>query len=107
MNKEEILAKSRKENKNQDEYEKYVLSRAGHIAMAVGGVLCMLIILFEAIFTDSPALTPWAIYLTMTGTTLLIKYHYLRKKHDLVFGLLQLAFATAMLILHIIKIMGW
>ena len=51
MNKEEILAKSREENKNQDIYEYDVLKSAGSIATRIGLILCCLISLLEVIFT--------------------------------------------------------
>ena len=44
MTKEEILEKSRQENKNQDEMERYAMARAGKRACAVGGLVCMAIV---------------------------------------------------------------
>lgn len=43
MNKEEILAKSRRDNAAQDERELQIHQRAGMISKAVGAVLCALI----------------------------------------------------------------
>ncbi|MBE6836172.1 MAG: hypothetical protein J5877_02465 [Clostridia bacterium] len=105
MNKEEILAKNREDNKNQDEMEKNAFSNAGRTACAVGGILCMVILLLEVILTDNgPSLSLWAIYLSMTGTMLLVKYKSLRKTHELIFGLIQLALAVVFLVLHIMRI---
>jgi hypothetical protein len=41
MNKNEILDKSRKENKKLDEMERDALYRAGYMASVVGGLLCI------------------------------------------------------------------
>ena len=106
MNKEEILERSRKENKNLDEMEKNALARGGQRACAVGGLVCMAIILLETIFAKQVSLIPWAVYLSMTGTALLVKYSQLRKKHELIFGLLQLAMAAVFFVMYVIRIAG-
>ena len=41
MNREEILARSREENKNRDEMERDAFSKAGQRACAVGGLVCL------------------------------------------------------------------
>ena len=104
MNRDEILEKSRKENKNQDEMERDALAKAGQRACTVGGIVCMVVILVEAIFTGSVNFSTWAVYLSMTGTMLMVKYLRLKKKHELIFGLLQLALAAAFLIMYIVRI---
>lgn len=104
MNRDEILEKSRKENKNQDEMERDALVKAGQRACAVGGLVCMVVILFEAIFADHVNFSTWAVYLSMTGTMLMVKYLRLKKKHELIFGLLQLALAAAFLVMYILRI---
>ena len=105
MNKEEILAKSRAENKGTDEREKLVLIKAGQIAFTVGGVMCMLIALFNSILSmvdhggtrADPKLNTmlWSIYLSMLGSLFLYKYIKLKKKHELflAIALLMIAFA--------------
>ena len=105
MNKEEILAKSRAENKGQDEREKQVLIKAGQIAFTVGGVMCMLIALFNSIFSMvdqggtrfDPKLNPmlWSIYLSMLGSLFLYKYIKLKKKHELILAIALLTISLA------------
>lgn len=53
MNKDEILAKSREENKIVDEYETHVRLRAGKISKAVGVALASILVLVDAIVLDS------------------------------------------------------
>jgi len=75
MNREEILEKSREENKKMDEREKNALTVAGQRATAVGGLVCMAIILLNACLDryNNPATwAVWGVYLSMTGTTLLM-----------------------------------
>lgn len=107
MDKKEILEKSRKENKNQDEYEKYALAQGGQWAMAVGGVICMFIALFDAVTETHFPLVPWSIYLSMVGTSLFVKSRYLHQRNKMAFGVLLLLLAVVMLVIHICEIMGW
>ena len=102
MTKEEILEKSRQENKKHDEMERDALARAGKLACAVGGLVCMAIIVLEAIFSDRVSMSTWAVYLSMTGTMLLMKYLRLKKKHELVFGVLELALAAVFFVMFVI-----
>ena len=52
MNKDEILEKSRQENKHKDEMEKEVFLKAGQRSCAVGSIICALIIVLETFFAD-------------------------------------------------------
>ena len=105
MDKEEILKKSRNENRNLDEMEKETLLKAGRLASGIGGMLCMLIMLIEiCLSAKGPSLCLWTVYLSMTGTTLLVKYKSRKKKHELFFGLLEIALAIAFLVIHIINL---
>ena len=104
MNKDEILARSRNENKNRDEMEKEALAKAGQKACATGGLVCVLVIILEAVFTRQVNMSTWAVYLSMTGTMLLTKYSLLKKKHEMIFGVMELILAAAFLIMYVIKI---
>jgi hypothetical protein len=107
MNKDEVLERSRKETKNQDEMERDALAKAGQKACAIGGLVCASIIVLEAIFSDfanQVTFAAWAVYLSMTGTMLLVKYIRLKKKHELVFGILQLAVAAIFFVMYVIRL---
>lgn len=104
MNREEILERSRKENKNQDEMEKDALAKAGQRACAIGGLVCMVIILLETIFAESVNVSTWAVYLSMTGTMLLVKYLRLKKKHELIFAVIQLILAAVFFVMYVIRL---
>lgn len=104
MNKEEILEKSRRENKGRDECERDALAQGGKIAAAVGGVVCAAVILLEAIFSDFASYSTWAVYLSMTGSVLLVKFAKMRKKHELIFGALQILLALVFFAIYITKL---
>lgn len=70
MNRDEILARSRKENAVQDERELQIYYRAGSIAKAVGCSLCVWISAFVTIMYDHLGIVSsacWIIYLGMSA----------------------------------------
>ena len=85
MNKNEILDKSRKENKKLDEMERDALYRAGYMASVVGGLLCICLPLLESIL-----MRKINIFFAMDATMLLVKFFYLKKKHELAIALVLL-----------------
>lgn len=98
MSKEEILSKSRAENAGTDEREKAAIAYGNKIACIVGGLVCAVIIFYDAFIGRSQSFATWAVYLSITGTTFFVKYLKMGRKHELFFGLLQLASALAFLI---------
>ena len=107
MEREEILAKSRNENKNQDEMERGALAKAGQYACMAGGIVCGVILLLEAVLGDVSgrvSCAVWSVYLAMTGTMLLVKFIRLHRWHELVFGLLQLALAAICFVLYALRL---
>lgn len=106
MNKNEILEKSRQENKGRDEFEKYTIDAASSKAVAVGGILCCVIIFIEAFIFNKVSFNMWAVYLAIAGTTLLVKFHYRRKKHELIFGIMELILAAVFVTIHFLSLGG-
>ena len=106
MNKDEILERSRRENKNMDERERDALAHAGRTASAVGGMLCAVLVVLEAILAERMNLAIWAVYLSVTGTTLLVKFLRLRRKHELIFGVIQLALAAVFAVAYVLQLAG-
>lgn len=102
MNKEEVLAKSRAENAGTDEREKAAIAYGNKVACIVGGLVCAVLIIYNALVSGKQSFGTWAVYLAITGTTLFVKYLKLGRKHELIFGLLQLALALTFLILEFI-----
>ena len=104
MNKDEILEKSRQENKHKDEMEKEVFLKAGQRSCAVGSIICALIIVLETFFADNVNLSILALYFAMTGTMLLSKYSKLKKIHELIFGSIQLVLSAICMVLYIMRL---
>ena len=106
MNREEILQRSRNENSNMDEWEQRIVTRAGFWATFVGGLMCSLVIILNIFLGDGVSFSTWAVYLSLTGTMLLVKYPALKKKHELVFGVLKLALAAVFMVMYIVRLVG-
>lgn len=70
MNRDEILAKSRIENKGADEMAKQVQLKAASISRAVGFVLCIVGAALDGIFLDNGliGLVCWTVYWGMLAT---------------------------------------
>ena len=104
MNKEEILERSRQENRKRDEMEADIFARAGQLATAVGGIVCMAVILLEGFLAGRVNYGTWAVYLSMAGSMLLGKYRRLNKKHELIFGIAELALAAAFFVMFVLQL---
>lgn len=106
MKKEDILEKSRKENKNKDIAELEVIYRASNIAGRVGMLVCCVIVVLEIIFTGQPNLSSWAIYFSILGTLMLVKYIKLRRRHELWIAILYIACFILFFIAYVLKLTG-
>ena len=92
VNKEDILALSRKENDGKcDERESFIVSKASKISQAVGGLICVLLAFLTGFVVDKPeiALCSWLVYFAMSATEHWILYSKLKKRVDLIFGVIS------------------
>ncbi len=88
MNKEEILAKSRKENKTMDEMELGAQAKAGKLAMNIGAVVCMVFVLLETLRTGKTNHLLYAVYLCMLSVFHFATFKNIHKKKDFIYGIL-------------------
>ena len=93
MDRDEILAKSREENKDWDFVEAEVLNRANSIALSVSLTICALISVLHSIFRDSVDYAVWTVQFGMMATVVLVKFSRLRR-HELLLGLLYAGFSV-------------
>ena len=89
MNKDDILAKSRAENRGSDEYEKFVLEKAGKLSSQAGLIMCCFIATYSVIRTDRMNNGCWAIYFSISATLYWTKYIHLRKRHELAMAVIS------------------
>lgn len=83
MNKEEILAKSRAENKNKDVYEYEILKKANSCAVIVMMIFAAVFFIVQIIVGEGMNWGMWALVMSTSMTTFWVKYIKMRRKHEL------------------------
>lgn len=88
MNKEAVLAASRKENKNQDLADAEYIRQASRVAYAVGCLVCCLICLLQWAFTKTINWGCWVVNFSILGTVFLVKFIKAKKRHEILVAVL-------------------
>lgn len=105
MNKEEILAKSRKENAGKDEYENKVIADGSRLALFVADIFVIVVIAIELIAHLRPSLGIISVVFSMSAVLFWYKYAKLKKRHELFVALLYTVISLAGLALWIYQIL--
>ena len=100
MNREEILAKSRKDYEKNDEYLVDALTKAGKISSQVGLIVTAIIVAGDQFVFNTYNYGAQAIYFAIMGTMNIVRYKYIKEKKDLVFGIIFSIGAILSLIAH-------
>ena len=106
MDKDEILARSRKENKDMDFVEAEVRAKANGVALNVGIMVCGLLSILRIIFLDTLDYSAWTVYFSALTATMIYKYVKLRKRHELVIGLFYGVCFVMFFILYLKNVLG-
>ncbi len=106
MDKNEILAASRKENQNKDLVEMEIAYKAGSIAARVGAAMCFIISVIARAVTGEYLLSPWVIYFCIVATHWAVRAFNTRKRSDVVLCLLFSAVFVTLLVLLILQLVG-
>lgn len=101
MNKEEILAKSRAENKNKDVYEQEVLKQASKGAVVVQLVLAAVFVVTQILVGEGLNWGLWALVFSANMTTFWVKYIKLRRNHELLMAVVYTILVSVMSGYHI------
>ena len=106
MEKEEILAISRRENKNRDLAEAATAQQAGNIAGRVGACVCCLVSVVFVWATGTMLYSPWVIYFSILGTHSLVEYRKKNRRTDLTLTILYFAMFLLFLVLFAVRLVG-
>ena len=106
MNKEEILEKSRAENRNKDIYEQEVLKQAGTSAVIVMMVLATIFFAAQIFVGGGMNWGIWALVFSANMTTFWVKYIKLRRKHELVMAIAYMILVFAFSGCHIYSLIA-
>lgn len=101
MNKEEILEKSRAENRNKDIYEQEVLKQASTSAVIVMMILATIFFAAQIFVGGGTNWGIWALVFSVNMTTFWAKYRKLRRKHELVIAIAYTILVVAFSVCHI------
>lgn len=101
MNKEEILAKSRVENKNKDMYEQEVLKKGQGIAIIVTAILATLFCVIQIFVGGGFNNGLYALVLSGTMATFWVKWFKLKRRHELVMAFVYTIIVIALSACHI------
>ena len=106
MTKEEILAASRKENKNQDIVEAECLKQASKIAYIVGCLTCILVCTLQWVITRNINWSCWVVNFAILGTVFLVEAIKLKKRHELFMALLDYGLCIFLIIEFVLSLRG-
>lgn len=106
MNKEEILAKSRKENKDQDIYEKEVLKEAGNAGAICASVLCLIFFATQIFVGEGTNYGLWAIIFAIQAGGFTVKAVKLKRKHEIVIAIMYVVVTLMMAAGHMYNLIS-
>ena len=106
MEEEEILAISRRENKNRDLAEAATAQQAGNIAGRIGACVCCLVSVVFVWATGTMLYSPWVIYFSILGTHSLVIYRKKKRKTELTLTILYFAMFLLFLVLFAVRLVG-
>lgn len=106
MDKDEILAKSRKENKDMDFVEAEALAKANSIALSVGIMVCGLLSVLSAIIKEHVDYAAWTVYFSALATQMIVKYVKLRRRHELLIGLFYAVCCVMFFVFYLRDVLG-
>ena len=101
MDKDEILERSRKENKDMDLVELEVINKANMIANVVGMVVCAALTVIHAILQKRMDNSAWTVMFSIMATVMLVKFIRLRRRHELIVGLGYLALSIFFFVFYL------
>ncbi len=99
MKKEEILEKSRMENKNQDVYEKEVVKEGGNVGAATAAALATIFFVIQILLGEGMNYGLYAVVFSVPTSRFIVKAVRLKRKHEIAvaifYALLTLAVSAA------------
>ena len=96
MNKDEILAKSRAENKNKDVFEQEVLKQASRSAVVVQMILATIFFITQILANKGINWGLWALVFSTSMTINWVKYIKLRHRQELIMAIVYTVFVSVM-----------
>ena len=104
MEKEDILAISRRENKNRDLAEAEMSVQAGNIASRIGAGTCCFVSVLFVWAANTMLFSPWIIYFSILGTHYLVRFVKAKRKTDLTITVLYFAMFILCFVFFVLRL---
>lgn len=104
MKKEEILAKSREENRKNDPYQAEIQRRSSSFSGVVVVFLSTILFVIQLGMDRGFNFGLYAVAFAYGATDFLFRYFYLRRRRELLFGVIYLVVTIILIILHIAQL---
>lgn len=104
MNKEEILAKSRKENKNLDLAELEIQRKGAHLAGLIAAIMCITFFTIEWVLFDRASYGYYSIFSMFAAVSQTYRAFKLRKTQHIVTAMMWCIAAVLVLITYIMRL---
>lgn len=101
MKKDEILAKSRKENKDQDLFEKDVSQKGGNAGALVAMILATIFYVVQIFLGGGTNYGLYAVVFSVPTTGYLVKAMRMKKKKDIILAIIYILATLFFSIIHI------
>lgn len=88
MNKEEILAKSRDENKSKDVYEQEVLKEAGNAGAITAAIVCAIFFVVQLLVGEGLNYGLWSVIFSMEAACFIVKAVRMKRTHEILIAIL-------------------
>ena len=98
MEKDQILEKSRKENKNQDIYEKEILKEGRNIGAATAGILATVFFVIQILTGGG---INYGLYAVVPAAAFTVKAFRMKKKHEIFMAVIYIIFVLLLSASHI------
>lgn len=106
MDREEILKRSREENRQGGEYELEAAKKAAQVSWKAGLLACCVIAVLESALAGRVNFTCWTIYFSALSTNFWVQYRCLRQRRDLGLAALYTALGLFFAVLFFMDLVG-
>ena len=106
MNKEDILARSRSENKNGDERELRIREHSHAVSAGFAGALCFIMLMLEELIFDRSATVIWVVYTGMESVNAVTRALQSKLRKDKVYAAVWALLFAAFMVFYFIEGFG-
>lgn len=106
MDKEEILAKSREENKGTDEFEKQAVRDGGSVGAIMAVLLATVFFAIQVLLGENLNYGLYAVVFVVPATTFIVKARRLKRKHEMFLAVLFTITTIVFSVMHIWQLVG-